>query len=126
MTEKPMTLLIVDDHQEFRGNVKHLLAMNQTVSVVGEAGDGEEAVHLVRTLQPDLVLMDISMPRLNGLEATRQIKTVRPETKIIILTLHGEDLYRKTAGESGADFFLCKHEVTDKLIPTIQDIERNL
>lgn len=121
-----MTLVIVDDHHEFRGSLRHLLAMNQTVSVIGEADDGEEAVRLVRELRPDLVLMDLCMPGLNGLEATRRIKAVRPETKIIVLTFRSGTLYRKTAGESGADFFLSKNEVMEKLIPAIHAIERNL
>ncbi len=76
--------------------------------MVGEAGDGEEAVRLARDLRPDVVLMDIGMPGLDGLEATRRIKADRPEARVIILTVHGEEAYRRAAGESGADAFLPK------------------
>jgi len=86
----PITALIVDDDLTFRRAVKQLLESAPEVRVVGEATDGEEALQLAQTLRPDVVLMDITMPRMDGLEATRRIKAERPEVKVIVLTVHNE------------------------------------
>lgn len=118
----PATILIVDDDQGFREMVKRLLEREPGVSVVGEAGDGEEAVRLARELQPDVILMDIAMPRVDGLEATRRIKAERPEAKVIILMIHNEEAYRRAAAESGADVFLPKKTLMANLLPTIRRI----
>jgi two-component system response regulator NreC len=115
----PIATLIVDDDLTFRKTVRQLLERAPEVSVVGEATDGEEAVQLAQELRPDVVLMDISMPRLDGLEATRRIKIQRPEMKVIVLTVHQEEAYRKTACEYGADAFLTKKTVGVQLLPTI-------
>lgn len=115
----PIATLIVDDDLTFRRVVRQLLERAPEVSVVGEATDGEEALQLTQTLRPDVVLMDIAMPRLDGLEATRRIKAERPEVKVIILTVHNEEAYRKTACERGADAFLAKKTVGSQLLPTI-------
>jgi DNA-binding NarL/FixJ family response regulator len=115
----PITTLIVDDDLAFRKAVKQLLENAPEVSVVGEATDGEEAIRLTKELRPDLVLMDITMPRMDGLEATVQIKAERPEVKVIVLTVHNEEVYRKTAYERGADAFLAKKTVGTQLLSTI-------
>lgn len=116
----PVTILIVDDDQGFREMVKRLLEREPEVSVVGEAGDGEEAVQRARELRPDVILMDIAMPRVDGLEATRRIKAERPETKVLILTIHNEEAYRRAAQESGADVFLPKKTLMADLLPAIR------
>jgi DNA-binding NarL/FixJ family response regulator len=111
-------ILSVDDDRVFRQELKRLLEGTREVHVV-EAEDGEDGLRLARELRPDVVLMDIAMPRLNGLEATRQIKAAQPETKVIVLTVHDEAPYRKAARESGADAFLAKKTVVGELIPAI-------
>lgn len=115
----PIAILIVDDDLTFRKTVRQLLERAPEVSVVGEATDGEEALQLVQELQPDVVLIDISMPRLDGLEAARRIKAQHPEIKVIVLTVHQEEVYRKTAYEYGADAFLIKKTAGVQILPTI-------
>jgi DNA-binding NarL/FixJ family response regulator len=110
-------MLIADDDRLFRAELKRFMT-RKCVSVV-EAGDGEEALQLAQEIRPDVVLMDITMPRMDGLEATRRIKAVRAETKIIVLTVHDERAYRRAAQESGADAFLVKKTVMAELIPAV-------
>jgi len=116
------TILTADDDQRFLEIVKCHLEKDPDLSIVGQATDGEQAIRLARELQPDVVLMDISMPRLNGLEATRQIKTEQPNTKVVILTNHDEEPYRKAATENGADSFLRKKTLRTALLPTIRQV----
>src|SRR3989304_1513304 len=114
------TILTADDDQRFQAIVRRCLEENPDLSLVGQATDGEQAARLARELQPDVVLMDISIPRPNGLEATRQIKAEQPNTKVVIVTIHDEEPYRKAAAESDADSFLCKKTLRTTLLPTIR------
>lgn len=114
-----MSILIADDDERFRGEIRQLLTREPEVSVT-EAGDGAEALRLARELHPGIVLMDITMPSVDGLEATRRIKALQPETKIIIVTVHAEEPYRRAARESGADGFLVKKTLTGELMPMIR------
>jgi len=116
------TILTADDDQRFLEIVKCHLEKDPDLSIVGQATDGEQAIRLARELQPDVVLMDISMPRLNGLEATRRIKAEQPNTKVVIVTIHDEEPYRKAAAESNADSFLCKKTLCTTLLPTIRQV----
>ena len=102
-----MKVLLVDDHALFRAGVTNLL-LAAGHEVVGEAGDGIEALERTRELHPDLVLMDITMPRCGGLEATRLIKAELPETKIVILTVSQDDANLVEAVKSGAEGYLLK------------------
>lgn len=112
-------LLLVDDDRGFRATLRQLLEQRADVEVLGEAGNGEEAVQLANDLHPDVVLMDLAMPRMNGVEATRQLKTRRPDLAVIILTVHDEDVYRRTALAAGAAAFLEKKMLGVDLWPTL-------
>lgn len=114
------SLLIADDDPGFRKLIRRLLETEQDAVVVGEAGDGEEAVRLVQELHPDVILMDIAMPRLSGLEALQRAKAVRPGTKVVVVTVHGEDAYRKAAADRGADAFVLKKTISTELLPAIR------
>ncbi|MBI4011602.1 MAG: response regulator transcription factor [Candidatus Rokubacteria bacterium] len=109
----------MDDDERFRGELRQLLAREPEVSVA-EARDGDEALRLTREMRPSVVLMDITMPSVDGLEATRRIKALQPETKVIIVTVHAEEPYRRAARESGADGFLVKKTLMGELMPMIR------
>jgi DNA-binding NarL/FixJ family response regulator len=116
------TILIVDDNPRLRALIRRIATQKPALQVVGEAEDGAEAIRLVHLLQPDIVLMDLVMPQVNGLEAMRQIKVEHPETKVIIMTVHTEDAYRRTAEANGADAFLLKKTLMTTLLPTIRRV----
>jgi len=117
-----LTLLIVDDDPTFRGLIRALVEAQPETQLVAEAKDGEEAIRLARELRPDVVLMDIAMPRVNGLEALRSTKAAMPDTKIVVVTVHGEDVYRRLALAGGADAFILKKALGSDLLPAIRRI----
>jgi DNA-binding NarL/FixJ family response regulator len=108
-------VLIADDFQDFRTVVHDFLDRLPNVSVVGEATNGDDAVKKVEILSPDIVLMDISMPLMNGLEATRIIKKRWPDTKVIIATAYDDPIYRKQALDARADGFILKNSLKSSL-----------
>ena len=114
------TILIVDDNAQLRALMREIVAQESDLHVVGEAADGAEAMRLAQELRPDIVLLDLVMPRVNGLEVLRWIKAERPEIKVIIVTVHAEDAYRQAAEASGADAFLLKKSLVTDLLPTIR------
>src|SRR5215510_169645 len=114
------TVLIVDDNAQLRALMREIVAEASDLHVVGEAADGAEAMRLVQTLRPAIVLLDLVMPEVNGLEVLQWIKAERPETKVIIVTVHDEDAYRQAAEASGADAFLLKKTLGTVLLPTIR------
>ena len=103
-----MTVLIADRNRGFRSAVKKVLQADEKVQMVWEAADGEQAVELARKLRPDLVLMDMSLPRLSGLEATEMIKSTESNVQVIIMGEHTEPVYHQAAIRSGADAFIAK------------------
>lgn len=115
-------ILLVDDHEEFRRILRQILQIESDFIVAGEADDGEVAVELALQRRPAVVLMDLAMPHLDGFEATRRIKAMRPETKVLVLTLHTEEAFRAKARESGADAFLPKQDTITRLVPTIREL----
>ena len=114
-------VLIVDDRPQTREGLKALLATAPPVQVVGEAADGREAMHLIEVRQPDVVLMDASMPVMDGLEATRLVKAQWPQIKVIILTIH--TALRAEALAAGADAFLVKGCPTGALLDAILGVQ---
>jgi len=123
----PLTIVVADDTPDYRQIVRYLLApLADTMTIVGEAADGEEALALVRFHRPDLVITDLIMPRLNGVELTKQIRRELPETRIILISSYTEDAYRLMASDSGADVFVSKWVIHDALLPAIRDLIRRI
>lgn len=123
LTEK-IKVLIVDDHQVVRQGLRTFLELQDDVLVVGEAGDGELAVEMVRQLDPNVVLMDLVMPRLDGISATRQVKSLGTEVKIIALTSFTEDDKVFPAIQAGASSYLLKDVSPDDLVEAIRAVHR--
>ena len=117
-----MRLLLVDDDIRFRETVRALLAQRDEAVILGEAGDGEEAYRLAGALRPDVVLMDLTMPRVNGLEATRRLKATWPDLAVVIITVHDDEVYRRTALAAGAEAFLVKKTLGIDLWPTLERV----
>jgi len=122
--EKKIKVLIVDDHQVVRQGLRTFLDLQEDIVVVGEAGDGETAVEMVRQLEPDVVLMDLVMPRLDGIEATRQIKSLAPDIKVIALTSFTEDEKVFPAIQAGASSYLLKDVSPEDLVETVRAVYR--
>lgn len=114
------TVLIIDDHEQLRALTRQIVAEASSLHVVGEAADGAEAMQLIQALRPAIVLLDLVLPQVKGLDVLRWIKEEHPETKVIIMTVHDEDAYRQAAEASGADAFLLKKTLMTDLLPTIR------
>ncbi len=123
MTSKtPITILLADDHAIVREGFRKLLESETDIAIVGEAQTGRQAVALVKELHPAVVVMDIAMPLLNGLEATRQIRQAIPDTRVLILSAHSDDAYVEQAITNGATGFLLKQASSHELSQTIRKI----
>jgi len=119
-----LRILLVDDHVLFRKGIGALLSAKQEFQVVGEAGDGLEAIDIVQETFPDVILMDINMPRCDGLEATRRIKKEMPHVKIVILTVSDDDSHLFEAIKSGAQGYLLKNLEPYQLYDLLESISR--
>lgn len=121
---KPITVLLADDHTVVREGLRRLLETESDLEVVGEAATGREAVRLTRELLPAVVVMDIAMPLLNGMEATRQILKAVPATKVVILSAHSDDVYVEQAMKIGASGFLIKQASSLVLAKAIREARK--
>lgn len=117
-------VLIVDDHQLVRQGVAALLLKAKDVSIVGEARDGQEAIDLAQRLTPDVILMDIEMPRMSGLRATEHLKTMGHSPRILILSMRTEEKDVRAAAHSGADGFVIKNSSREELIEAIRTVNQ--
>ena len=117
-------VLIVDDHALLRDGIRALLALYEDIEVVGEAAEGREAIDMVRQLLPDVVLMDIAMPLMDGLEATRRIHKESPRTKVLILTQHDNREYMLSSVKAGADGCVPKRAVASELVSAIRVVHQ--
>ena len=122
MSMNPITVLLAEDHEIVREGFRCLLKYEHDIEVVGEAETGRQAVQLTRKLHPAVVVMDIAMPLLNGLEATRQIRKDCPGTKVLILSAHSEDAYVEQVAAIGAAGFLLKQTSSQVLATAIREI----
>jgi two-component system, NarL family, response regulator DegU len=114
------SIIIIDDHQLFREGVKRILDFESSFDVVAEGDDGSEAMDLVETHKPDVVIMDINMPNMNGVEATKMLVNRYPETKVIILSIHDDENYVQHALKTGAQGYLLKEMDADALIDAVR------
>jgi two-component system response regulator DegU len=119
---RQIRVLLVDDHAFVRSGVKAILEFEEEIEVVGEAGSGMEAIERADSLKPDLIVMDVNMPDLDGIEATRRIKQKHPSISIIILTVNDEELFLIEAVRAGAASFLLKDSSSDQLINSIRAV----
>jgi len=115
-------IIIVDDHTILREGLRALLSSDPKLEVVGEAEDGQEAIRVVEKFKPGLVLMDLLMPRMNGMDAIKEIKTSSPDTKILVLTVHKTDEYILASLQAGADGYVLKDSTIGELRIAIENV----
>ena len=113
-------ILIVDDHGLIRAGLRALLDSEEDIEVVGDAGDGNTAVQLANELKPDIVLMDISMPEMNGIEATGKIKQILPQTQVLAMTVHEDESMLREMVRAGASGYIIKRAMKAELLRAIQ------
>jgi DNA-binding NarL/FixJ family response regulator len=120
--KKTIRVVLADDHAVVRKGIREYLEEDPVIQVVGEASDGEEAVALVAREKPDVAIFDVQMPRLNGLEAARQLKTQSPDTRILVLTAYDDEPYIFAAFRAGASGYLLKTTTPDELCQAVRAI----
>jgi DNA-binding NarL/FixJ family response regulator len=118
----PIKILIADDHMLLRNGIRNVLEFEADLAVIGEAADGEEAVARAIALVPDIILLDINMPKMNGLEVTKKLRSENPQIKVIVLTMHDDDNYVIEVIKSGAAGYLLKDIEPSMLIKAIHTV----
>lgn len=122
MTEKRHRILLAEDHKILREGLKALLSVDPGIEVIGEAEDGRMAIKYAETYSPDLILMDLSMPKTGGLEAIREIKRTQPSIKILVLTVNDSEEYVQAALEAGADGYVLKDADRQELLSAVKHV----
>lgn len=120
--KKTYDVILVDDHLMFRLGMKKILEASEDISVVGEASDGQELLSLLSRVSPQMVILDISMPKISGIEATREIKMTYPHLKVLILTMHNKIEYLQHAMSVGAEGYVLKQDAGTELFAAIESI----
>ncbi len=122
MTPTPIRILLADDHTVVRDGLRALLEKQPDMSVVAEAGDGRESIRLAEEQSPDVVIMDIGMPNLNGIEATRRILAANPRTAVVMLSMHQDESYVLRSLKAGAKAYLLKDSLRSEVIDAIRAV----
>jgi len=120
----PYRIVLADDHVMFRQGIKNILEKNKGLEVIGEAGDGLKLLELLNKVIPDMIILDISMPNLRGIEATREIKMILPEVKVLILSMHKDKEFVYSAISAGAEGYLLKEDADTELFAAIEKIRQ--
>ena len=122
MSEQKISVFLVDDHSLVRRGFRRMLEDDPGLAVVGEAGDGHEAVEAVASLKPDVVVMDFALPSMNGAVATRRIRELSPKTAVLMLSMHEEATYVRTCLEAGARGYLLKNAMDLELVSAVRKV----
>jgi DNA-binding NarL/FixJ family response regulator len=117
-------ILVVDDHPMFREGIKSIIARNPQLEVVGEAGEGKAALKLVEDLRPDMVLLDVSLPDMNGIDLIQDIKKVLPQTRILMISMHTKLEYLTSAFQAGATGYVVKDAPSEKILQALDLVSR--
>jgi DNA-binding NarL/FixJ family response regulator len=120
----PYRIVLADDHVMFRQGIKNILEKSKDLEVIGEAGDGLKLLELLKKVKTDMVILDISMPNLRGLEATREIKMILPDVKVLILSMYRDKEYVCSAVSAGAEGYLLKEDADTELFAAIEQIRQ--
>jgi two-component system, NarL family, response regulator NreC len=121
---KRIRILLADDHAVVRQGFKMILSAQPDMEIVGEAGNGREAIELAESLKPDIVVMDVAMPELNGIEATRRLSTSSPHARVIALSMHKDNVYVREILRAGARGYLLKDSVAADVVSAIRAVAR--
>jgi len=122
MEKRVINIILADDHAIVRQGLKLILSAHEDLHVVGEAANGREAVELAQRLKPDVVLMDVAMPELNGIEATRQMIAANPRTRVLVLSMHKEALYVREILRAGARGYILKDAIDKELVEAVRSV----
>ncbi|MEO8659312.1 MAG: response regulator transcription factor [Bryobacteraceae bacterium] len=124
MSKQKIRILLADDHAVVRQGFKMILGAQPDFEIVGEAGNGREAIELAETLNPDVVVMDVAMPELNGIEATRRLCAASPRTRVLALSMHKDSVYVREILRAGARGYLLKDAIDRDLLDAVRAIAR--